>query len=157
MHSPKVENLLLFVVVVALGSGVLGARREGVVDRGTTTGPGFKRIGSVRKLDSWIFLPHPKNLICVGNLLSGATTCPETHKFALNEGHNCCSGSHRINDTNLHPDCDGSFMSVHVNLTCCPFGDYVDCKGAKCSDRSIGNIRGTIFIKSKVVGDSVIW
>ena len=49
MPSPKFENFLLFVVLAALGSGILGVRREGVVERGTTMGPGFRRIGSVRK------------------------------------------------------------------------------------------------------------
>ena len=58
---------------------------------------------------------------------SGSTPCPTSHKFALNWGHHCYASSHKINDVNVHSDCDGGFMRFEDNLLCCPGAEYSDC------------------------------
>ena len=66
--------------------------------------------------------------------------CPPTHTAAFNHGAGCCSHEAKVNDTGLHPECDGKVMDFYSNEACC--SDPIDCPGAaygrKCTDAPIG-------------------
>ena len=44
----------------------------------------------------------------------------------------CCKHLNKINDTGIHPDCDGRYTSYRTPLVCCGNGDYVECPAPPC-------------------------
>ena len=147
LQSNQLQSFKVFIIIAFLLGGGGGVsycqKKEGTPYHRFTS---VWKWRSIKRLNNTIYEKNRKSLqqsITLFYIFLGSEPCPASHGYAIDHGQHCCASRYKLDDVNIHEDCDGSFMSVDTNLLCCPDNDYVSCRGVFCSDKSIGKDTAT--------------
>lgn len=141
----------IFLVIIELLELCGGRTRPKVFYTGTTQDPNFHRNEGQRKDNtSPSYLEHNVFLFKQEYLFSPflkkmwiivSSPCPESHGYGFDNGRHCCRSGRKVDNTTMHPECDGELISFETNILCCQNEDFVTCTpGRVCSDRHRGNL-----------------